>query len=69
MIANIFGLGWAATPAGLKAMEQLENLEEERRAREGSPGRALPAGGKQVCPRQKTKGKILQGGSKRRCEQ
>lgn len=42
MIANIFGLGWAATPAGLKAMEQLENLEEERRAREGSPAGLCP---------------------------
>ncbi|MGI6011928.1 MAG: nucleoside recognition protein [Ruminococcus sp.] len=31
MIANIFGLGWAATPAGLKAMEELENLENGRR--------------------------------------
>lgn len=31
MIANIFGLGWAATPAGLKAMEELSNLEEDRR--------------------------------------
>lgn len=31
MIANILGLGWAATPAGLKAMEELEQLEEERR--------------------------------------
>lgn len=31
MIANILGLGWAATPAGLQAMEQLEELEEERR--------------------------------------
>lgn len=30
MIANVFGLGWAATPAGLKAMEALQelNLEE-----------------------------------------
>lgn len=26
MIANIFGLGWAATPAGLKAMEELGKL-------------------------------------------
>lgn len=33
MIANIFGLGWAATPAGLKAMEELEQLEENRRSR------------------------------------
>lgn len=31
MIANFFGLGWAATPAGIKAMEELENLEDERR--------------------------------------
>lgn len=29
-IANILGLGWAATPAGLKAMEELANLEAER---------------------------------------
>lgn len=31
MIANMLGLGWAATPAGLRAMEELEKLEEERR--------------------------------------
>ncbi len=30
LIANILGLGWAATPPGLKAMEELRNLEEER---------------------------------------
>lgn len=29
-IANILGLGWAATPAGLKAMEALTDLEKER---------------------------------------
>ena len=29
-IANILGLGWAATPAGLKAMEALAALEKER---------------------------------------
>ncbi len=28
MIANLLGLGWAATPAGLKAMEELEKLRE-----------------------------------------
>lgn len=33
IIANILGLGWAATPAGLKAMEALAKLEEERRTR------------------------------------
>ena len=31
MSANILGLGWAATPAGLKAMEELKKVEEERR--------------------------------------
>lgn len=31
ILANILGLGWAATPAGLKAMEALKNLEEDRR--------------------------------------
>lgn len=30
LIANILGLGWACTPAGLKAMEELANLESER---------------------------------------
>ncbi|MCB6203249.1 nucleoside recognition domain-containing protein [Extibacter muris] len=30
MIANILGLGWAATPAGLKAMDGLAELERER---------------------------------------
>ena len=37
-IANIFGLGWAATPAGLKAMEELGKLEEERRREEVHSG-------------------------------
>lgn len=31
IVANVLGLGWAATPAGLKAMEELEKLEGERR--------------------------------------
>ncbi len=30
MVANILGLGWACTPAGLKAMEELAKLEAER---------------------------------------
>lgn len=30
IIANILGLGWACTPAGLKAMEELAKLEEEK---------------------------------------
>ncbi len=43
-IANVLGLGWAATPAGLKAMEELGKLEEERRAAGGTfPGRQTGA--------------------------
>ncbi|MGN0402409.1 MAG: nucleoside recognition protein [Acetatifactor sp.] len=30
IIANVLGLGWACTPAGLKAMEELAKLEKER---------------------------------------
>ncbi len=35
IIANIFGLGWAATPAGLKAMEELQKINEENCKRYG----------------------------------
>ena len=31
-IANFLGLGWAATPAGIKAMEELADLEASRQA-------------------------------------
>lgn len=48
MIANMLGLGWAATPAGLRAMEELEKLEEKRREdekkRPGIKRAAQPAG-------------------------
>lgn len=40
-IANILGLGWAATPAGLRAMEELKKLEDGRRAGK-IPGKAIP---------------------------
>lgn len=30
LIANVLGLGWACTPAGVKAMEALASLEQER---------------------------------------
>lgn len=47
-ISNFLGLGWAATPAGLKAMEELEKLEEERRRYDGKrtagKRRAVPRG-------------------------
>jgi spore maturation protein A len=31
MIANILGLGWAATPAGLKAMEEMQKLNPDKK--------------------------------------
>lgn len=43
IIANILGLGWAATPAGLKAMEELSRLEDQRRKRL-APGISRPVG-------------------------
>ena len=44
MAANLLGLGWAATPAGIKAMEELAALEEER----GTPGYEKEKQGKAV---------------------
>ena len=41
MIANFLGLGWAATPFGLKAMEELAKLEKQRKS--VSPGTASNA--------------------------
>ena len=38
MTANILGLGWAATPAGVKAMEELALLEERRKTTGYLPG-------------------------------
>jgi spore maturation protein A len=52
MVANLLGLGWAATPAGLSAMKELQQLEERnaeglaRRsgtATSGTGGRVIPA--------------------------
>ncbi len=40
IIANVLGLGWACTPAGLKAMEELAKLEEERGTMGYLPGNA-----------------------------
>ena len=47
--ANILGLGWAATPARLKAMEELKKVEEERRKggaarQKDTPGQEETAG-------------------------
>lgn len=45
IIANIMGLGWACTPAGLKAMEALQELNEAECARNC----AAAAGGVRNC--------------------
>ena len=37
--ANVLGLGWACTPAGLKAMEQLAELEKQRAGQGTEKGR------------------------------
>ena len=62
-IANVFGLGWAATPAGLKAMEELAKLEAER----GTPG-YIPIDGRRGKARGKgagaTDGSLVSGGEK-----
>lgn len=52
VISNIFGLGAAATPAGLKAMKALERLEEKRLNDEAGTGTA----GKEI--KKKTKAGI-----------
>lgn len=46
-IANFLGLNWGATPAGLKAMEELCHLEAQR----GNPAYLTPAGRAGAPPR------------------
>ncbi len=48
-IANVFGLGWAATPAGLKAMEELSGLEKERQKGRGIKYVEGGAASKEMC--------------------
>lgn len=48
LAANILGLGWAATPAGLKAMEELADLEEERR-RQGKRSVESRTASREMC--------------------
>ena len=49
-IANFLGLGWAATPAGLKAMEELEKLEEDRRSgKTFGPARRKGVASNEMC--------------------
>lgn len=50
IIANVLGLGWAATPAGLKAMEELGKLEEDRRrGRFPGPVRVRGVASNEMC--------------------
>ena len=61
VIANILGLGWAATPARLKAMEELKKVEEERRkggaaGRKDTPGQEDTAGRKDTPGQEETAG-------------
>lgn len=56
LIANVMGLGWACTPAGLKAMEQLAELEQERaKSATGQPrdkighGQGITAASNEMC--------------------
>jgi len=50
IIANIFGLGWAATPAGLKAMEELQKINIENCQRYGeNKYRGVDIATKEMC--------------------
>lgn len=50
IIANVLGLGWAATPAGLRAMDELGKLEEDRRrGRMPGPVRKKGVASNEMC--------------------
>ncbi|XCP85390.1 nucleoside recognition protein [Roseburia hominis] len=50
IIANVLGLGWAATPAGLRAMDELGKLEEDRRrGRLAGPVRKKGVASNEMC--------------------
>ena len=50
IIANVLGLGWAATPAGLEAMEELQKLEEDRRlGKAAGPVRKRGVASNEMC--------------------
>ena len=49
-IANFLGLGWAATPAGHRAMEELGRLEEDRRSGKAfGPAREKGVASNEMC--------------------
>lgn len=49
MVANIFGLGWAATPAGLKAMAELQEITEEKKKNGKIIFRSKDTASKEMC--------------------
>lgn len=49
VIANVLGLGWACTPAGLKAMEALSLLEQERGNPEYLKERGIRHSSNEMC--------------------
>ena len=51
LIANVLGLGWACTPAGLKAMEQLAKLEEQRREQRQIEQQGMQSVNRQLGPK------------------
>ena len=55
LIANVLGLGWACTPAGLKAMEQLAELEKQRTS-QAANRQPDPGSGKRADNRQRGTG-------------
>lgn len=48
MVSNVLGLNWAATPSGLKAMEELDKLEERRR-KTGAGGQPPGTASNEMC--------------------
>ncbi len=49
IIANVLGLGWACTPAGLKAMEALAQLEKERGNPEYIGDKKIRGASREMC--------------------
>lgn len=49
MIANILGLGWAATPMGLKAMKELADLQREKLRRQNAPAKWYRMASDEMC--------------------
>ncbi len=49
IIANVLGLGWACTPAGLKAMEALAQLERERGNPEYTGDKKIRSASREMC--------------------